>query len=440
MSSDTLLTIGLLLATALLIAGNALFVFHEFSYVVLKQPDIKRFESSASRVGRLVARMARRLDHYIAVDQLGITVTSLAVGWIGQPVVARLLRGPVDAIGLFPGAVTAVSFVIAFALIISTQMIAGELIPKTIALRHPRPVAAAVAVPVELAARVFHPLVVVLNGAGALIVRALGFSAQAESHRQVLPTEELVAMIRASARAGVLRTDPTALRRALHFSDLTARDLIVPRQDIVALRFDLSIDAVLEITRRHGYTRYPVYRETIDDIAGVLNVKDLIHIGGDGRPRFASNWRRLIQPLPVMPEQASIEHVLLRISRERQPMLLLVDEFGGAAGILTVTDIADELIGGAEDIRPLRPNRWLIKGETAIATVEATLDISLGAGNHDVDSIGGLIMAELGRIPVVGDHVTVDRSELSVVTMQGMRVKQVMLQLHPDGTQGPAME
>lgn len=437
MSGETLATIGLLLVTALLIAGNALFVFHEFAYVVLSQPDIRRFEAGRSRVGRLVAQMARRIDHYIAVDQLGITVTSLAVGWIGQPVVARLLRGPIDALGLFSGAVTVMAFAIAFALIIATQMIAGELMPKTIALRHPRTVAPLVALPVEAAARVFHPLVVVLNGMGALIVRAVGFNAEAGAHAQVLPAEELVAMIQASARAGVLRTDPMALRRALHFSDLTARDLIVPRQDIVALRDDLPVERVLEIARRHGYTRYPVYRETIDDVAGVLNVKDLVQVGEDGKAHFARNWRRLVLPMPVVPEQATIEQVLERISRERQPMLLLVDEFGGTAGILTVTDIADELIGGAGDLRPLRPGAWLVRGETAIATVESTLDISLDPGEHEVDSIGGLIMAELGRIPVAGDRVMVDGSELRVVAMQGMRVRQAILSTPPEATRRP---
>lgn len=239
-------------------------------------------------------------------------------------------------------------------------------------------------------------------------------------------------MIQASARAGVLRTDPMALRRALHFSDLTARDLIVPRQDIVALRDDLPVERVLEIARRHGYTRYPVYRETIDDVAGVLNVKDLVQVGEDGKAHFARNWRRLVLPMPVVPEQATIEQVLERISRERQPMLLLVDEYGGTSGILTTTDIADELIGGGGDVRPLRPGVWLVKGETAISTVESTLDISLDTGDHAVESVGGLIMAELGRIPQVGEQVTVDGNELRVVAMQGMRVRQALLRLPPE--------
>ncbi|HUG16580.1 MAG TPA: hemolysin family protein [Thermomicrobiales bacterium] len=437
MSGETLATIGILLATALLVAANGLFVFHEFAYVVLKQADIRRFEASGSRIGRLVGRMARKLDHYIAVDQLGITVTSLAVGWIGQPVIADLMRVPVDAIGLFPGAVGAVSFAIAFALVIGVQMIAGELMPKTIALRQPRTVAPLVALPVEICARVFHPLVVVLNGTGALIVRALGFNPQAEHHGHVLPAEELVAMIQSSARAGVLHADPVALRRALHFSDMTARDLIVPRPDVVALSIDLPVTAVLEIARQRGYTRYPVYRDSIDDIAGMLNVKDLIQIRPDGSAGAVTNWVRLIQPMPVVPEQASIEQVLHRLSSSGQPMMLLVDEFGGTAGILTVTDIAHELIGSGQDIQQTGPGEWAITGETAISTVEAVLDISLGSDDgREADSIGGLIMAELGRIPAVGDRVVVDGAELRVATMQGMRVRQVTLRLPADESEG----
>lgn len=432
MSGDTLMTIILLIATVLLIAGNALYVFHEFAFVVLKPPDIKRFEASRSRTGRLIVRMTQRLDHYIAVDQLGITVTSIAVGWIGQPVIARLLRGPIEAVGLPSGAATAASLTTAFIFIIAVQMIAGELMPKTVALRHPRRVATLVAVPVEISARVFHPLVVVLNGIGTLIVRALGFSPQTESHAHVLPPEELIATLQLSAKAGVVSADPFAFRRALHFSDITARDLIVPRQDIVALQVGMSVEQIFDIVRRHRFTRYPVYNATIDDVAGVLNIKDLIQVGADGSPRVARMWRRLIRPIPVLPEHATIEQVLYRLTQEKQPMLLLVDEFGGTAGILTVSDIADELIGGDEDVRPNRAGGYVVKGETAVTTVESLLDISLGPEERDYESIGGLVMAELGRIPQVGDIVTVDRTTIEVMTMQGMRVRQVLLHTAQD--------
>jgi putative hemolysin len=431
MSADTLLTIGLLLATALLIAGNALFVFHEFAFVMLKQPQIRKLERSDSSIGRLIAKTANKLDHYIAVDQLGITITSLAVGWIGQPLLARLLVGPFEAIGAFPGAVPAISFVVAFMFITGVQMVAGELIPKSVALRNPQGVARAVVLPVELVARIFHPLVWLLNGMGILTVRALGFNAQGEGHNQALPVEELLVLIQASARAGAINADPMLLRRALHFSDIEAQDLIVPRQDITALELHMTIEDLLAVARQSGFTRFPVYDGTIDTIIGVLNVKDLVQLDQSGEVAYVSNWRRWIRPIPALPEHATIEQVLTRLAQDKQPMMLLLDEFGGTAGILTVADIADELTGDADDIQPAGDRLYLIKGETAVSTVEATLDIELGMDedNRNYESMGGLVMEALGRIPATGDEVSVDGAEIRVTSMRGRRVTEVSLTL-----------
>jgi putative hemolysin len=431
MSADTLMTIGLLLATALLIAGNALFVFHEFAFVMLKQPQIRNLERSDSSIGRRIAKTAQSLDHYIAVDQLGITITSLAVGWIGQPLLAQLLVGPFEAIGAFPGAVPAISFVVAFMFITGVQMVAGELIPKSVALRNPQGVARAVVLPVEIVARIFHPLVWLLNGMGILTVRALGFKAEGEGHHQALPVEELVVLIQASARAGAINADPMLLRRALHFSDIEAQDLIVPRQDITALNLRMSIEELLAVARQSGFTRFPVYDGTIDTIIGVLNVKDLVQLDQSGEVAYVTNWRRWIRPIPALPEHATIEQVLTRLSQDKQPMMLLLDEFGGTAGILTVADIADELTGDADDIRPSGEQRYLIKGETAVSTVEATLDIEIGVDedSRNYESMGGLVMEELGRIPATGDQVALDGVDILVTSMRGRRVTEVSLTL-----------
>ena len=427
MSGDALTAVLLLLATAALIAGNALFVFHEFAFVMLKQPRVKALERSTSTMDRLIAKNARKLDHYIAVDQLGITMTSIAVGWIGQPVITDILRGAFGATGTFPGAAPAVAFAISFAMITGTQMVAGELMPKSVALRNPEGVARVVVLPVEVVARVFHPLVWLLNGMGMLTVRAFGVTPQEEGHHQPLPVEELLVLIQASARAGTINADPMLLRRALHFSDIEAHDLIVPRQEIIALDLRMTIDELLDVTRSHGFTRYPVYEDTIDTIVGVLNVKDLVQVDRSGKVGYVANWRRWIRPIPALPEHATIEQVLYRFSQDKQPMILLLDEFGGTSGILTVSDIADELTGGADDIRKAGNRRYLIKGETAVTTVEATLDISLGNGERNYESMGGLVMEVLGRIPEVGDQVEVDGAEIQVATMHGHRVTEVRL-------------
>lgn len=433
MSNEFLISLAMLGITALLIAGNALYVFHEFAFVVIRPVHIKALHDRSRRLGRLAEKAAKQLDHYIAVDQLGITMTSLAVGWIGQPALADLLSEPLSLVGAPRGAVTGVSFGIAFLTITVIQMIAGELMPKTIALRHPQRVASLVTYPVEATARLTHPVVWVLNGIGGATVRMFGLEAQTETHTPAMPAEELELVIQMSARGGVLDADPEVLRRALHFSDLEARDVLLPRHDVAMVSTDMTIDEVLEVAREHRHTRYPVFRGDADSVIGLLNVKELIQIGPDGQPAMVREWQRLVRPIPVLPEYASIEQVLATLSQAQQQMALLIDEYGGMAGILTVSDIASRLIRGEEEtIQQLDEGRFLLAGDTHLDEVERVIGASLVDEEADFETVGGLIMAELERVPRVGDEVRVDSVRLRVASMRGRRVMQVRLELESD--------
>lgn len=436
MSGDTIATLGLILVTLLLISGNALYVFHEFAFVRLRQPQIREIERSGSRIDHLVVKMARQLDHYIAVDQLGITITSIAVGWVGQPVAAQLMRSGFDALGLpvSRGAVTGVSFGIAFILITAMQMILGELIPKTVALRSARRTASLVALPVEASAWLLHPIVVVLNGAGNILVRLLGVTPGSEGHSQVLPPDELEAVIRASARAGLAPGDPTAIRQALHFSDLKASDLTVPRQEMITLDISMTVDEVIEIAREHRLTRYPVVDGSLDQVSGILNVKELFEIDDDGTTRIVTDWRQLVQPALILPEQASIEAVLQAMMRENQHLVLLADDFGGIDGMFTISDISRMITGSPKDIVAVSDGVYSIDGTAAVNVVENYLDLSLGpdTDERDYESIGGLIMAQLGRIPEVGDEIEIDGHTLRVTRMDGLRILQVTLEINDE--------
>jgi CBS domain containing-hemolysin-like protein len=429
MSGDAMMTIIALLGTLLLVAGNALFVFHEFSYIVIKPADIRHLQERSGRIGRYVAKAAHHLDHYIAVDQLGITATSLAVGWVGQPVVADLFSAPIEAVGAPAGTAAVVGFVLAFVLITALQMIGGELIPKTIALRRTRRVATLVTMPIELVSHILHPIVWVLNGLANLIVRLVGFQPQTEGHNNVLPAEELEVVIQSSWRAGVLKANPNVLRRSLRFSDIQARDVLVPRQDIAAVSLAMTVDEVLETARQFHHTRYPVYDATIDNIIGLINVKDLLQVRPDGSPSFVERWQRTIRPIPALPVHARIELVLQQLGQEQQQMALLIDEYGGTAGIVTVADVASELFAGSHDIRQAGPRRYLIAGDTSIEAVASELSLSLGDEDHDYDTIAGYVMAKLERVPEVGDEVIDQHTRVRVAAMQGRRVTQVMLDL-----------
>ena len=428
--TDSLEIIFRLVATVMLLGINALYVFHEFAFVALKPGQVREFDKDASSIGRLISKTSHKLDHYIAVDQVGITASSLAVGWIGQPVVTQLFTSLFGELGLSSGVMIAISAVIAFSLLTGTQMVVGELMPKTYALRNAEGTARWVAPPVEWTAKVFHPFVVVLNGIGLALVRLMGFEGKSDGHSQVMPPEELITVAKSSVRAGVLSADPKALNRLLNFSDLRAHDLMVPRMDIVAIDIDATFGEVLKTAQTHQFDKYPVYRGSNDHIIGMVNVKNLLASGMDPSSASSSDWRRWVQPIPTLPEGAQVETLLTTFQQSQQQMALLVDEFGATEGIVTITDVTEQLIDGPDEIHIDSEEHVRVDGHASIAMVEAELGISLDSENRTSDSIGGLILAELGRIPEPGDTVSVDGLTLEVSEMDGHRIIEVQIHMN----------
>lgn len=425
-----------LLATAVLIAINALYVFHEFAYVSLKPGEIRRLDRDESGAGKLISKAAHKLDHYIAVDQLGITVSSLAVGWIGQPVVADLINALFGVAGLSTGVTTVIAAIIAFTLLTVTQMLAGELMPKTYALRYPERTARFTARPVEITARIFHPFVVVMNGIGLAMVRLLGFKGTAESHHPVLAAEELITLVKSSVQAGLLSADPKVMNRFLNFSDLRAHDLMVPRMDIVAIDTASSFADVLTTARAHQHDRYPVYQESLDRIVGMINVKDLLASGVDTGFQSQVNWQRRVRSIPTIPESTPVENLLALFNRTQAQMALLVDEFGATEGIVTITDISDQLIGGPDEIVAEPSGSHLIEGHASISIVEAELDISLEMDERHVETVAGLVLAVLGDVPEAGESVEINGHRLEVVAIDGNRITSI--RIHPTASaEGP---
>lgn len=418
-----------LVFVAILISLNALYVFHEFAYVSITPTQLHRIEGTDTRLSRMVANGVNNLDHYIAVDQLGITATSIAVGWVGQPVVTDLFRLPIEAMGLGSGAVTAVISVVAFGLITATQMVMGELVPKTVALRKPERVAYLVAIPIEITAKLLHPFVTVLNGAGMATVRLLGFSSDGGGHGSGLSAEELEAIVDRSIRAGHTSADPRALRMVLHFSEVEAKDIMIPRHAVVGIERGAPLDDVLAMGRAYKHARYPVYQETIDNVVGLLNVKELVQITDDGEARVVEDWESLVRPIPALPSSASIEQLLHELRRTKQEMAVLINEYGETDGIVTVTGVARHAVGGAEDIRRVGPGRYLVQGQLGLTALDTALGLSLDEDYPGVATVGGLIMHSLDRIPEPGDQVDVGNVSLRVLSMENRRVNQVLLQI-----------
>ena len=273
--------------------------------------------------------------------------------------------------------------------------------------------------------------VAVLNGAGRLVVRLLGFEPQAEATGEALPPSELVDIIAQSASAGAVRLDPRTVRRALRFSELEARDLMVPRHDVVGLEVGLPLDHMLDLARRAGHLRYPVYERDLDNVVGMLNLKDIVVEQPPGEVVIDADWREHVRPVVTLPETASIEAVVRAFKQDRQQFAILVDEFGTLAGVITVEDVADHLLGLPDGITRVRPWEFVVDGDTALAVVDDELQLALSPADDSYETVGGLVMAHTGDIPSVGDRVTVDGTEIIVLEVEGLRVGKVRITVTP---------
>lgn len=431
MSETWSIVLGLL-ALVILIAFNALFVAAEFAFVGVRRTRIEQLAGAGRARARLLLNTLSNLEGTIAATQLGITMAGLALGWIGEPVLATILERPVDRLLWFAGPRTAdiAATAIAFLLVTSLVIIFAELAPKSVALARTEQVAFFVAPPVAIFARIFRPFVWFLHRSGGLVVRPLGIRPRG-SEGESLDPEELELVIEASARAGFLSTSELMLaRRALEFSAIQADQIMVPRTEVVAIDATATLDELLDLVDRHQHTRYPVYEEDLDHILGMLDAKALLRLIRAGE----SNWRSLVQPAVAIPESVSVEVAVQAMRAKQVQTVVLVDEHGGTSGILTADEVLYRLLGrwlgggrqgSGESVRALPAGNLLVSGLALVADVEDATGAELA--DEDYDTVGGFIMTRLGRIPRVGDRVDVPGYQFRVMAMDGRRVDRVLV-------------
>lgn len=430
--SDGLQTALGILAVVVLVAANGLFVATEFSYVAVRRTRIEQLANKRHGRARLLLASLHDLDNYIAATQLGITMSSLALGWVGEPALAHVIEPPVEAVfsGWAANAVAhGIAVAIAFILITSLHIVMGELAPKTLALQRTEAVALWVAAPIAVFNRIFRPFIWVMNMAGRAVVRPFGIR-PAHAHEENLAPDELELVIEASARAGLLSTSELLLaRRALEFSAIQADQIMVPRTEVVAFDADDDLSDLLATMEGHHHTRYPVYENDLDHILGIVDVKDLLMLVSAG----GTEWRPLVKPAVAIPEAVSVEVAVAEMRARQVQMLVLIDEHGGTSGILTADELLYRLLGrwlgagrqGGESVRPLAAGNLLVSGLALIEDVEDATGAELS--DEDYDTVGGFMMARLGRIPRVGDRVEVPGFQFRVMAMDGRRVDRVLV-------------
>jgi CBS domain containing-hemolysin-like protein len=427
-----------LLAVAALVCANGFFVASEFALVSVRRSRIDQLVAEGVGSAKVVQRMLDRLDGAIAATQLGITMSSLALGWIGESAVAHLVEPLFASLpGILPMvSAHALAVAIAFATITALHIVLGELAPKTLALQRSERTALIVARPLEVFHTVFRPAIAVLNGAGNWVVRLIGLR-PASGHELVHSVEELEILIQSSKRAGVLNEEEAQLLgRVFDFSERPAHRIMTPRTEIVAVPDTATLPQLLKVAREENVSRVPVYHGTIDHIIGMVLLKDLFRAvpdpGNGASPPF--DIQQVMRPVLLVPETISIDELLKRMREQKLHLAILLDEFGGTAGLVTLEDIIEEIFGEirdesdvdeAEDEIVATENGALIDGHADIQDVNERFGLELD--DSEYDTIGGYVFGALGRAPQVGDRVDVGGYRFEVVEVEGMRISRLRL-------------
>ncbi|MDX3852411.1 hemolysin family protein [Streptomyces sp. AK02-01A] len=424
----------LILALALTLAC-AVFVAAEFSLTTVERGELERAAAAGERgaAGALVA--AKRLTFQLSGAQLGITVTSLVIGMLAEPSLAVLLRGPLEAAGLPGGAVPTVATLLGVAVTTVVLMVIGELVPKNWAISSPLAVAKVVAGPQRGFTAAFAPLIRHLNNTANRLVRRFGLE-PAEELASARTPEELVALARHSAREGAIEEDSAELFvRTLHLAELTAENVMTPRVDVRALEAHATATDAARLTLATGLSRFPVYRHSLDEVIGTVHIRDVLALDEtrrDHTPVTALATRPLL-----VPDSLPVDRLLRRL-REARTMAVVIDEYGGTAGVATVEDIVEEVVGEVRDEHDPDETPDLAPVETAVdgrrvweAEGSLRLDqleqIGLSAPEGPYETLAGLLATRLERLPLPADTLEVDGWEFTVLRVEHRRADRVRI-------------
>lgn len=431
-----------LLAIVVLVLVNGFFVATEFAIVAVRRSRLEELAREGSAAAKRVQEIVKHLDMYIAACQLGITLASLALGWIGEPALARLIEPPfARLVGAFaPAAAHGVAIGVAFAFITALHIVVGELAPKGLALQRPEGTALWVARPLHIFYLVFRWPITALNAVGNAVLARLGLR-RPEGHELVHSVDELALLLNASQQAGVVEeTEARIARRAFQFADLTAGSLMTPRTQVEAVPITIDRDEFLAHAAASSHSRLLVYEGSLDNILGAFRVRDLLRVLRQDPATF--DLRAVLRPVLTVPETRAADELLEDMRGAARHLALVVDEYGGTAGIVTLGDVLRTLVGRIDDEAPLgstHPGARVAPeteadGSRLLDGLMKLHEFEEAIGSHlteeqraGVATLSGLITKLLDKMPAVADEVRVAGRQLRVERLDGRRITSVRL-------------
>ncbi len=421
----------------LLILGTGFFVAVEFSMIAIDVPTVQRMVDDGDKGAEPLLRCLKSLSTQLSACQLGITLTTLLTGYVMDPAIGALIDEPLADLGVPEAAVRTTSLVIAMVIATLLSMLIGELIPKNLAIAEPMRLGRMLARPQLVFTTVFKPAIIVLNGFSNKVLHRMGLEAKEEISGARSP-EELSSLVRRSAQMGTLdERTATFLDRTLRFADRTAADVMTPRIRMETIGADDSITAVLELARTTGYSRFPVIGESSDDIRGVLHVKKAVAIPLERREGLTAG--SVMTDAIQVPETVHLDQLLTELREAPLQVAVVLDEYGGTAGMVTLEDVVEEIVGEVADehdrvtpgVLQTASGRWYFPAELRPDEAHAQIAALEVPEDGAYETIGGFIMARLGRIAQVGDVVEIDGGSISVERMEGRRIERVRFEPAP---------
>ena len=414
-----------------LVLVNGFFVSAEYAFVRVRGTQLDELAKTGERRAKLAAQISDDIEPYISTVQLGVTLASLGVGLIGEPAVSHLIDPLFGWLrDMSEGAFHVVAFLVAFALVTYVTVVFGELAPKYLAIQRALKVALWSAYPLHWTYRVAYPFIWLMNRSAANVLRIIG--AKPTSDLDVHSDEELKMLVAASAKQGVLQeSERIIVGNALDFADTVVRQVMVPRTEIVAVPEETDLAGLIAMARQSRFSRFPVYRDDLDHVVGVIHVKDLVGVDRTSHAKA----RDLMRRVPAIPETLRLDQALAEFRRQRAGLAVVIDEFGGTAGLVTLEDVLEELVGEVRDefepkdvqrIREEAIGTYIIDGLVSLDDLRERLELELEGEPYD--TVGGLVFGRLGRLAQVGDSVEVEGYRFQVTAIDGRRVSQVRVQ------------
>ncbi|MDA2449788.1 hemolysin family protein [Bacillus cereus] len=420
-----------LVMVAILIAFTGFFVAAEFAIVKIRSSRIDQLVAEGKRGALAAKKVTTNLDEYLSACQLGITVTAMGLGWLGEPTIEKLLHPLFEKWNLNPSISSVLTFGLAFMIMTYLHVVVGELAPKTMAIQKAERVTLLLAGPLMMFYKVMYPFIWVLNGSARVITGLFGLKPASE-HEVAHTEEELRLILSDSYESGEInQAEYKYVNNIFEFDNRIAKEIMVPRTEIVGFYLEDSVEEHMKVIQNERYTRYPIFGEDKDDIIGMVNVKDFFIRYMTEDQKDLSSIRSYMRPIIEVMETTPIHDLLLQMQKKRIPMAVLYDEYGGTAGIVTLEDILEEIVGEIRDeydedeappIQHVNEQHIIVDGKVLISEVKDLFGLHIE--EDDVDTIGGWIMMQNHEIEE-GQHVDAEGYEFKVLEKDAYQIKRV---------------